>query len=91
MSYASELDRKAHQILTVDSLIFSLSHILLRPFQQPELVGLDGVFSGLEVGNAWLSCRLSWWYLPTEDWQPLADWFERAVSEFELVLPRGRK
>jgi hypothetical protein len=68
-------------------LINSLSEISLRPFQQPKHFGLDGTISGIEVGNYWLSCRLSWWYVPLPDWQPLMIWFERTLSYFESVLP----
>jgi hypothetical protein len=72
---------------SVNTLLSNLSELTFRPFQQPELAGRDGTIYGVEVGSDWLPCRLTWWQLPSDDWQPLADWFERAVSEFQSVLP----
>jgi hypothetical protein len=72
---------------SANTLLTTLSEFTLRPFQQPELMGRDGTIYGIEIGADWLPCRLTWWNLSVDDWQPLADWFERAVTEFEAVLP----
>jgi hypothetical protein len=70
-----------------NELLSALGAIAFRPFQQPELRGTDGTVCGIEVGSDWLPCSLTWWQLPAADWQPLADWFERVVTEFEAILP----
>ena len=72
-----------------ENILSSLSSIKISPFEQPTLTGLDGIIHGIETGNYWLSCSLRWWYLPTDDWRPLAQWFEKTVSSFEQILPES--
>ncbi|MEP0872976.1 hypothetical protein NDA01_24470 [Trichocoleus desertorum AS-A10] len=76
----------------VNELLSTLGAIAFRPFQKTKfqkanLLILDGTAYGVEIENTWLSCRLEWRELPSDDWRPLMDWFERAVMEFEQVLP----
>lgn len=71
------------------NILSSLSSIKISPFEQPGLIGLDGIIHGIETGNHWLSCTLRWWYLPKDDWRPLAQWFEKTVSSFEQILPES--
>ena len=65
----------------------SLSAIALRPLQRSELIGVDGVIRGIEMGTPLLSCRLSWWDVPSPDWDPLISWFEETMSYFEVIMP----
>ncbi|MFK8183650.1 MAG: hypothetical protein AB8B99_09760 [Phormidesmis sp.] len=82
-SEAAFLPSAAEQVLS------SLSSIEFCPLKQPELGGIDGTILGITVGNYWLSCSLRWWYLPSNDWKPLAAWFEKTVDTFEQALPES--
>jgi hypothetical protein len=68
-------------------LVNTLSEINLKPFQQPKQFGSDGTIAGIEVGNYWHSCRLSWWDVPSPSWQPLIIWYEQTLSYLESVMP----
>jgi hypothetical protein len=83
-TYGSEVSLPHHR---AKELVDSLSAISLRPLQQPQWLGLDGVTCGIEVGNYSLSCRLIWWYVPSSDWQPLMSWFDDTQQYFEEILP----
>jgi hypothetical protein len=72
-----------------ENILSSLSSIEFCPLQQPTLYGIDGTIHGIKTGNHWLSCTLRWWYLPADDWKPLAQWFETTVKMFEQVLPES--
>jgi hypothetical protein len=72
-----------------EKILSSLSLIEFCPLKQPELIGLDGTIHGIKTGNYWLSCSLRWWYLPTDDWKPLAQWFEKSANMFEKILPQS--
>ena len=74
---------------TAEEILLSLSLIEFCPFKQPELIGVDGTVCGITVGNDWLSCSLRWWYLPSDDWKSLVDWFGQTVSLFEQALPQS--
>ncbi len=72
-----------------EKILSSLSAIEFCPFKQPALIGIDGTIHGIKTGNRWLSCSLRWWDLPTDDWKPLAQWFEKSVNKFEKILPQS--
>ncbi|MEN8445767.1 MAG: hypothetical protein ABG776_12220, partial [Cyanobacteria bacterium J06555_13] len=72
-----------------ENTLTSLSSIKISPFEQSELIGLDGIIQGIKTENPWLSCSLRWWLLPADDWQPLAQWFEKTVNSFDAILPES--
>jgi hypothetical protein len=74
----------------VERLLDELHHLSLPPFPAPaKIIGLDGVSYGVEFGDHYCSTRLSWWSHYPEEWQPLVDWYDRAITLFEECLPHS--
>ena len=70
-----------------EELLRTLAKIKFCPFDPLNLIGMDGTIQGIEKGNHWLSCKVQWWSLPSDDWRPLSAWFVEAVQKLDSVLP----
>ena len=70
-----------------DALFEGLCGISIPPFSFPPVVGIDGTTFGVRRPEDYHRVELFWWCSPPAGWEPLADWHEKAVGEFESFLP----
>ncbi|MBE9029084.1 hypothetical protein IQ266_04825 [filamentous cyanobacterium LEGE 11480] len=73
----------------VNQLLIELAQLSLQPFPSDvDIGGRDGAQYSLLVGNHMQSCQFNFWdvCLPA-GWKPLLAWSEKAIAQFEAVLP----
>ncbi len=70
-------------------LMDELTSLEFKPFYRDESIGLDGVGYGVSIECFRTTCELSWWCDPPPALEPVAEWFRRAQTAFEQVLPNS--
>ena len=71
------------------NVLSSFCSIEFSTLKQSENIGIDGTVYGINSKNWELSFSLQWWCLPSDEWKPLADWFDNTVNIFEQFLPES--
>ena len=71
----------------LNKLLNELAKIQLPPFLDVPTLGIDGASYGVEIGSFGASARLCWWNKLPQEWAALQQWHERAVQQFESLLP----
>ena len=70
-------------------IIDRLCEIKLQSLETPDPIGIDGTIYGIEITDRGIDRCLSWWSIPTEDWQLLLIWFQDTVAIFDEILPKN--
>ena len=72
---------------TATSLLDDLAALSVPPAQKPGAYGFDGTSYAIIAGSDLCCAEFCWWEKPPEGWSELADWYHRALSTFDAVLP----
>ena len=83
-TFASEVQIAAS---TSVELLTELSKIELNPFYQPEVIGTDGVYYGVEFKRFNTQVELGWWCDCPPTWKPLEAWHLKTTKKFQSILP----
>jgi hypothetical protein len=71
----------------VAGLFQELDGLVVPVFEQRRGVLLDGIEFGVQVGNRSRGAHVTWNSGVPEAWEPLNEFFSRAISLFDRVLP----
>ncbi|MEW8209410.1 MAG: hypothetical protein AB2735_03040 [Candidatus Thiodiazotropha taylori] len=70
-------------------LMSELAEIEFRPLIEHQAVMCDGTEYGVEVGHGSFSRSISWHHVPSQGWEKLASWHQKAIEKLDSLLPES--
>lgn len=83
-TFGSEMDFAGR---LAENLIDAFGALKLSPPPRSNSVGIDGTCYGIRFMDNMSSMELSWWHKAADGFRELPVFLERAIDEFEAVLP----
>lgn len=83
-TYGSEAQLPSNDVCDIFS---DLHRLVIPPFLAASTIVTHAPCYGIEFRTFSVTCRLQWLSSAPDEWQQLAEWFDRVVEYFESALP----